>query len=221
MAKTSCGWCGTVAHMRHRTDLIATAEELDEEPDEVYLQAAYTCANCERLSLATQIMSTEVFSYTYNNQVPKVADVAWPTDTQWLPQHTSQSDFPDVPPHIAAAATEATLCLSIGAHRAVGGLARAVIEATAKDKGITVNGIKNKIEDLEAAGHIRPYITATAHQIREFGNDMAHGDFADPITHDQAADMIALMSEILQEVYQGPARLARVTADREARKTTT
>lgn len=203
--------------MRHRTDLIATADE----PGDVCLQAAYTCANCDRLTLATQIIPENVLFHTYDNEVPKVDDVTWPSGTQWLPQHTSHKDFPDVPPHIAAAATEATLCLSIGAHRAVGGLARAVIEATAKDKGITVRGIHPKIEGLEAAGHIRPYITATAHEIREFGNDMAHGDFADPITHDQAADMIALMSEILQEVYQGPARLDRVTADREARKTTT
>lgn len=216
MADTTCGWCGIHTHM---TLLAKTTIGTEQDDFASIDQHAHTCDHCGRITIATILDGT---SYTPTQPNPQrfEGDHGY-VFVEWTPQHTPHTTYPDVPEHIAAAATEATLCLSVSAHRAVGGLARAVIEATAKDKGITVRGIHPKIEGLEAAGHIRPSITATAHEIRLFGNDMAHGDFTDPITHDQAADTIALMSELLQEVYQGPARLARVTADREAKKTTT
>ncbi|MEV4390207.1 hypothetical protein AB0J68_31615, partial [Micromonospora sp. NPDC049580] len=50
-------------------------------------------------------------------------------------------EFPDVPAHIAETADEAHRCHSIKAYRAGVLLARSVIEATAKEKGITNGGL--------------------------------------------------------------------------------
>ena len=85
-----------------------------------------------------------------------------------------------------------------------------MIEATAKDKGITTGNLKSKIEEMANQQLIRPHIKAVADGIRDYGNEMAHGDFANPVASADSAVIIQLMGEILDEVYQSPARLARV-----------
>jgi Domain of unknown function (DUF4145) len=127
-------------------------------------------------------------------------------------------DFPDVPEQIAAAAGEAHRCLSFNASRAAIAMGRAVIEATAKDKGITDGKLQTKIDSLYKRGHIREHIKEAAHELRHFGNEVAHGDLAaEPISDEDAAEMIGLMDEVLVEVYQSPARVRRLRESREAR----
>ena len=60
-----------------------------------------------------------------------------------------------MPPEIAAAASEAHRCRdAAGANRAAILLARGVVEATAKDKGITGKNLVQKIDRMhEAAPH--------------------------------------------------------------------
>lgn len=106
----------------------------------------------------------------------------------------------------------------MGAFRAVGSLARAVVEATAKDKGITTGRLADKIDALAQAGHVREHTKEQAHEVRHFGNDMAHGDFTDPVTQEEAEEVIELMAEVLDEVYQSPARLAARKQARLAKK---
>jgi hypothetical protein len=175
--------------------------------DTTIVERAFRCDNCERLSLYSLVeprgMSAGVRSLLRREE--------------WLPRHLERRDFPDVPDNVAAAAGEATLCHSVGAYRAVGSLARAVIEATAKDKGAAGRSLADRIDALHSLGHIRHHTREQAHEIRYFGNDMAHGDFTDPATEEEAAEVIELMDEVLREVYQSPARLARVKAARIAK----
>lgn len=180
------------------------------------VEAAYRCQSCKRLSLATET--------TNNSQVAAQVTTADAAETRnwlsptWLPRHLEVQEFEDVPPHIALAASEATLCLSVGAYRAVGSLARAVIEATAKDKHAEGRNLEKRIDALHASDHVRRHTKEQAHEIRHFGNDMAHGDFVDPVTMEEAEEVIGLMAEVLDEVYQSPARLEKRKAAREAKK---
>jgi hypothetical protein len=182
---------------------------------ELYLkQAAYNCDQCHRLSIALahssrEVYGTEVLTFFEDDK----------NFSNWLPVRIEAQDFPDVPEHIAVAATEATKCLSVSAYRAVGSLARAVIEATAKDKGAEGKDLFQRIEALANAEHIRGHTKEQAHEVRHFGNGMAHGDFTDPVTEEEADEVIELMCEILDEVYQSPARLQRVREARQAKKT--
>lgn len=128
---------------------------------------------------------------------------------EWLPRASDRREFPDVPEDIAGAASEASICLSVGAYRAVGSLARAVIEATCKDKRAEGAKLYQRIEALHAGDHVRKHTKDQAHEIRHFGNGMAHGDFADPVGQEEAEEILELMCEVLDEVYQSPARLAR------------
>ncbi|MDQ1083094.1 hypothetical protein QE392_003439 [Microbacterium proteolyticum] len=94
-------------------------------------------------------------------------------------------------------------------------MARTVIEATAKAKGYTRGTLASKIEDLRDGNLIRPAIADEAHEVRFAGNDMAHGDIDVQPNSNDAEEILALMSEVLSEVFQGPARMARVRAKRQ------
>src|SRR5215472_9035430 len=55
-------------------------------------------------------------------------------------------------------------------------VARAVVEAVAKDRGITTGNLKSKIDSLHSQGHITASMRDAATEIRFAGNDAAHGD---------------------------------------------
>lgn len=89
------------------------------------------------------------------------------------PLTVARVEFPDVPDPIARAASEAHQALAASAPLASVAMARAAIEATAKDKGITKNGIYAKIEQLAKDGHISQAMKDAAHEIRLAGNEAA------------------------------------------------
>lgn len=135
------------------------------------------------------------------------------------PDFVTGKDFPDVPNHIAEAADEAYRCHSIKAYRAALMLARSVIEATAKEKGITDGKLYEKIDEMYNRRLIREDVKEAAHEVRHFGNDVAHGDFVAPVREGDAQLILTLMSEVLDEVFQSPARVQRARERREKKAT--
>jgi Domain of unknown function (DUF4145) len=135
------------------------------------------------------------------------------------PRPVAVKTFPDVPPKIAAAASEAYKCRAVShSYRAAVLVARSVIEATAKDKGIRRGGLADKIDKLYEMQLIRPHVRDGAHEVRYLGNEMAHGDFVQPISPEDTDLVLTLMVEVLADVYQSPARVARAQAKRQERK---
>lgn len=130
------------------------------------------------------------------------------------PEKVGGKEFRDVPEHIADAADEAYRCSSINALRAAVLLARSVIEATAKEKSISKGSLWEKIDVLHKQGFIREHIKDGAHEVRLLGNDMAHGDFVEPIDTEDAELILTLMTEVLDEVFQSPARVERARQKR-------
>jgi len=126
-------------------------------------------------------------------------------------------EFPDVPDRIAEAADEAHRCLSIKAYRAAVLLARSVIEATAKEKGITTGSLLSKIDEMFDRRLIREHVKDGAHEVRHLGNEMAHGDFVEPVREDEAELILVLMGEVLVEVFQSVARVQRARELRAAK----
>jgi hypothetical protein len=59
--------------------------------------------------------------------------------------------------------------MQVGALRGAIMLARAVIEATAKDKGVTNGSLSQKIDRLHERGCIRTYLRDGAHEVRYQG----------------------------------------------------
>jgi hypothetical protein len=92
--------------------------------------------------------------------------------------------------------------------------ARSVIEATAKDKGMTTGSLMAKIDTMYEARLIREDIKDGAREVRLLANDAAHGDFGEPVPQADAELILTLMDEVLEEVYESPARVARRGAAR-------
>lgn len=136
----------------------------------------------------------------------------------WVPQKGVPKIYPDVPGHIAAAASEAHECLSIGAYRAAVQMARSVVEATAKESGHRNGTLASKIDGMAVAGLLRAHIADAAHEIRYLGNEMAHGDFTEDVPSEEAEEIVSLMSQVLYEVFQSPAEVERRRAARLAKK---
>lgn len=177
----------------------------------------YTCDSCKHVNVGTVRSSTADF---YNNASYMLEN--YEGLMTWQPQEPESKDFPDVPDAIAAAASEVHRCLSMGANRGAIAIARAVVEATAKDKGVTKGTLESKIDELAKQSLIREDTREAAHEVRLDGNAIAHGDLAiDPPDADEAAEIVQLMDELLEEVYQSPARVHRVRANRQARAAAT
>lgn len=177
---------------------------------------ARRCDACGAISIATmpaqptsrQLRSDEIAQHMAQAEEP----------ITWLPIRVTHRRFEDMPTNISQAASEAYACYSIGSYRAATLLARAVVEATAKDKGHTDGSLVKKIDQLEASRTINPTLAQAAHEIRLIGNATAHGDFLEDINEEDCDDLLDFMAALLEEVYQRPTTLARRKQQRERRE---
>ncbi|MFC4225044.1 DUF4145 domain-containing protein [Lysinibacter cavernae] len=196
MASTICGYCETYTHMTHRWSSYANEREL--------IQVASTCDNCQRLSVGVvedSRGSGAGLESDFNNSAGS---------PQWWPKAGQSPQILDVPAHIAKAAREAYSTASINANVASILMARTVVEAAAKANGITSGNLVTKIDKMKDAGLIRAVLADAAHEVRHLGNDMAHGDLDDLPDSDDVQDVLELMKQILNEVFQSPAIAARL-----------
>lgn len=178
----------------------------------VEVTGCFRCDACQTPSIARAIGFP-------GNQDP-LAWLAKRRNPEWFPQPPrviSVKLFPDVPHAIASAASEAYRCRQTCANRAAILLARSVIEATAKQKGIITGQLINKIDEMHDQRLIRPDVRDGAHEVRQFGNDMAHGDFVQNVSPEDTDLVLALMDAVLADVFQSPALVAKAKAAREAR----
>lgn len=207
MTATLCAFCEKNSHMTPQwADLFTSRVTATERG---VLQAAATCDNCGHASLAL------AYSYsTAGKDYKAYFDNTSDANFEWHPRVGSAPDFPDVPDHIARAAKEAHSSFSINAFMAAILMARTVVEATAKERGITSGNLLSKIDAMAKQNIIREDTKEAAHEIRHLGNDMAHGDISDLPDSNDVADVLALMDEVLNEVFQGPAKTARLRARR-------
>lgn len=215
MANTTCGWCGRLTHMTLVGEVHSLPADTYDRSDHRFYTAAFRCDNeaCRGLSIGVGEIFIGSLRVPIDRIFPEINNLTW------TPQRVQRPNFPDVPEQIASTAAEAHACLSIQAYRGAVALARAVVEATAKDKGIIKGTLAQKIDKLQEDGHIRPITQQVAHEVRQGGNEIAHGDLGDePMPAEDAAAIIRLMDEILHEVYQGPAAMLRLKQSRQARE---
>lgn len=209
MANRLCWRCNTRASMVKRYTYGITIELNTLMADKTLAASLYECPECHFPSLGIA---------KADSMMSNVLNDAANGDQWWLPEAAAGREYSDVPDHIASAADEAHRCRSIDALRACVLMCRSVIEATAKEKGINKGMLQAKIDEMAKQSLIRAHIKEAAHEVRYLGNDMAHGDFVDPVDCEDADEILALMAEVLAEVFQSPARIAKVKADRLAKR---
>lgn len=97
---------------------------------------------------------------------------------------------------------------------AVGSLARAVLEPTAKENEASGRSLEARIAALREDEHIRKRTQGQAYEVRHFGNDMAHGDFVDPVAKEEAGEFSSNRWPRTSTRSTSP---PRVSKDKEAR----
>jgi hypothetical protein len=179
--------------------------------------AAFECGNCHQFSVAT-------WGHKSNHSDPSMGRIydtegpLPPGDAIWNPPPGIGKDFPDIPPHLAAVASEAYLCRNVGALRGAIILARTVIEGTAKHLGCQKNGIAAKLEWMRDEDHIRRKTFAAGDALRLAGNGIAHFDPEDGITLEECDELLLLMENVLYEALEADKRRENAQALRAARQ---
>jgi hypothetical protein len=185
-------------------------------PGTTQLAALFTCSQCNAPSIGTH------WSNSSRPAIHVMNDIT--LDPEWLPASASGKEYPEAPSAIASTADEAHRCFSINAYRGAIALARAALEATAKDKEYTKGNLDKKIKDMVEGGLLRPNIGVIADQLRLAGNGVLHADNAgddakvDAPDSTDAENALWLLDQVLAEVYQSTARLASIQERADAAK---
>ena len=139
----------------------------------------------------------------------------------WWPLPGVADLDPDIPPQVSSAYTEAMRALSVRAARAAVVMFRGMLAQVVADKGSAAAQAKQslyaKLEQMSQDGSLHPSLVDWAGEIRLIGNAAAHPDALDPVSDDEAADLARLCRQLLNVIYEVPARIAR---NRAARGTT-
>lgn len=185
------------------------------DPGRWWYESAFKCDSCQRLNIGSVVTGTYPSNYVHPDNNRPWWDSYSPTE--WAPSFVKGQEFQDVPDHVAQPASEAHKCRSINALMSSILMARAVIESVAKDNGITTGTLFKKIDAMHNAGLIDAFAKETAHTIRVFGNDMAHGDFTVAVDAADADGVLTFMDLLLYGVYQSRAQLQRLKDSAAAR----
>ena len=210
MASRTCWHCGVRAGM----ELVGKPQRSKmETEDPTFWFALMACRECGWPSIC--LLEGEKVDYPPSEAFK--AEERYLPHT-WLPLRPMGKEYEDVPKDIASAASEAYSCFSINANRAAVLMARTAIEATAKDKQITDGSLYNKIDAMAKKNIITDQLAEEAHEIRLLGNDMAHGDLAEPVTEEDASDILGFLDSVMDYVYQQPMALQKRRELREKRE---
>jgi len=186
------------------------------------ITAAFSCVYCDMLNLAHLTFNAdEVYLPGSSDESVDRFIIDHASEVRWLPERFDERHFADVPDAIGSVAKEAYTCFDVNAYRGAIILARAVIEATAKSQGIEKGSLEAKIKGMADAGLLTRHVVAAADAIRDSGNAVAHGDFAEytiDVDEEEVSEVLDLMTLVLQEIFQSPAKSARVSSAAKARK---
>lgn len=180
------------------------------------VEIAANCDACHRFNTAVGVREANRFLEVGEalGESSAKAEGEGMTIESWSPPPMRPIDISFIPIGVAGYFKEANDAFSIGAYRAVLLLVRSVIEATAKDRGITSGSLVEKINKMAAEEHIRKGTKDMAHALRILGNDMAHGDIDDVPTQEDADDALTIARFVLDDVYVADARRADMMARR-------
>lgn len=206
-----CAFCGNQTHFTARAGRVR-GDRINPAAGYVYpFEVAATCDACHRFNTALGVTANvsrvlEVGQVLLGGTALSEAETM--TIASWAPPAMLPVDTSFIPDGVGGFFKEAHDAFSISAYRAVLLLVRSVIEATAKDRGITSGSLVAKINELATAEHIRKGTRDMAHALRILGNDMAHGDIDVVPTKEDASDALIIARFVLDDVYVADARRA-------------
>lgn len=131
----------------------------------------------------------------------------WPTDRLGDLERVA-----GVPAEIVDAYSEGVRCLSVRAPNAASAMFRTTIAQIVEDKGSAAAKAKDKLHEriiqMVQDKTLWDDFGDWAHHVRHTGNAGAHGEKFDPVTMDQATELKKFIREMINFLYEQPARRA-------------
>lgn len=207
MLDTQCPHCGVHSYLAYCWSDCTTEDELHGPH---IIDAAYRCSRCKKiLSTRVTYLRPQMPIQSEHQSVIEEADRF--SLLEWKPPRLDFEPPNGVPEGISAASVEAHRSLAVGNHMAAVLMARSVMEAAAKDCGVTEGNLFAKINTMRTRELLTQDVAEIAHVIRDSGNTMAHGDFVDAIVADRAkpvaGPLLELMDSVLKSLYSDKAKL--------------
>lgn len=221
MLSGTCAFCGNQTHFTARAARVHGGR-VDSSGYRYKLEVAATCDACQRFNTAFGITRNAQRALD-DGKLLGGSDITTEgeamTIESWSPPPMRPVDTAFIPDGVAGFFKEAHDAFSIGAYRAVLLLVRSVVEATAKDRGVVLGTLVQKINKLDEQGDIRRGTKDMAHALRILGNDMAHGDIVAVPTQEDADDALKIAKFVLDDVYVADAIRADMLERRAEAKT--
>lgn len=210
MVAKTCWQCNSIAQMLP----LDSITRVTNGPRKGLWSVPFYCGNCAEVNVASAVIEDELTRDPLQHISRGLVKLSW------FPQESTVPIYDGVPEQIAGPAREVYTARDAGAQRAAILMGRAVIEAIAKDQGVTEKiMLDKKIDRLHDMGIILAATAEDAHEVRHIGNDMAHGDFATTeVVEEDVSDVLAIMHDLIEQLYIGKARRERLREKREARK---
>lgn len=138
----------------------------------------------------------------------------------WWPTPGSTDLDPDVPTEVGSAYAEGIRALAVRAPRAAAVMFRGMLAQIVSNKGSAAaqakHSLYDKLDQMSQDGSLHPSLVEWAKEIRLIGNAAAHPDALDPVSEQEAAELGRLCRQLLNVVYEVPARITRSRAARGA-----
>lgn len=123
---------------------------------------------------------------------------------QVFPQPLPSPTDSNIPEDLAADLDEAKMCFAVQCYRACAVMARRCIQNACVAKGAKNDNLFGQVKELTGAGIITKDIEEWATVVRWVGNDAAHPG-KDPVTKEDAEDVLNLAEQFLHVVFVTPA----------------
>jgi hypothetical protein len=197
-----CPRCGRVAHFTVVRSEGLRQGMIGSTGGDIELATVLECHGCHGKSLVVDVVdSFHVGGVTCHGVM------WWPTDHLGDLQQVA-----GVPKDIVTAYSEGVRCLAVQAPNAAVAMFRTVIAQIVADKGSAVAKAKRtlfeRIEQMVQEKTLWDDFGDWAHHVRDTGNAGAHGEKFDPVTIDQATELQTFIREMLNFLYEQPARRA-------------
>jgi len=131
----------------------------------------------------------------------------------WWPAPGAADLDPDVPEPVASAFSEGMRALSVNCPRAAAVMFRGVLTVVVRDQGgeaaRQASNLYQQLKGMEQEGTLHPSLVEWAAEIRLVANAAAHLDELEPVDQAEAADLSRLCRQLINLVYESPARIRR------------
>jgi hypothetical protein len=194
----TCPRCGTHAHFTKVADHVLQLDDSGDAREQVVI---LRCAACD-----TSIISIEHHS----------EDGDW-QGQHWWPTPGLGALSNSVPDQIVSAYDEGIRAISVSAPRAAAVMFRAALAEVIEDKGSasakSKRTLDSKLRQMSDEGTLHPSISDWAGEIRILGNAGGHPEDKS-VTVEESRELAQLTRQLLELIYEVPARIARARSAR-------